>query len=316
MKKRLAIYPGSFNPFHKGHLDILLKAEELFDFVIVAIGTNPEKNSDEKFDRLKTLQHQLPLNTVEQFSGFLVDYIHEKEDQGYDVTIVRGLRNGADLDYEVNQLRVMKDQKPDLKIVFIPCDGRFEHISSSMIRNMEKIQEGSGSEYVVKPEMFDERNEVFAPRLKMSERYNYPKLIEKYDLDKVESYFLEMINNPKKNFDHSLIGWIKKDLEDGNYIDLVFNHLHPILREQFLKEECKIEIKISEDLNNASVVNHLMDWAKMIEKDKEEKKDEWVEFDYIPGYKFKNVKFVSTDIANEDLGSLSFTLKYEQIEKI
>jgi hypothetical protein len=71
------------------------------------------------------------------------------------VTIVRGLRNGADLDYEVNQLRVMKDQKPDIKMIFIPCDIRFEHISSSMIRAMEKIQEGSASEYFVKPEMFE-----------------------------------------------------------------------------------------------------------------------------------------------------------------
>ena len=315
MKKRLAIYPGSFNPFHKGHLDILLKAEDLFDFVIVAIGTNPEKNSDEKFDRLKTLQHQLPLNTVEQFSGFLVDYIHEKEEQGYDVTIVRGLRNGADLDYEVNQLRVMKDQKPDVKIVFIPCDGRFEHISSSMIRNMEKIQEGSGSEYIVKPEMFDERNEIFAPRLKMSGRYNYPKLIENYDLVKVKSYFLEMIDNPEKNYDHSIIEWIKKSLEEENYIDLVFNHLHPILREDFLKEECKIEIKISTDLNDASVAKHILDWTKMHQKATEEK-DEWVEFNYIPGYKFKNVKFIPSESEEENLDSLSFTLKYEQIEKL
>lgn len=152
--KKIGIFTGTFNPFTKGHLNILQQAEAIFDEVIVVIGTNPEKDVDEKLDRLKTLQHQLPLNKIEQFSGFLVDYIHEKEKRGYDVTIVRGLRNGADLDYEINQLRVMKDQKPDIKIVFIPCDRSFEHISSSMVRSLEKIQKGSASEYIVKPEMF------------------------------------------------------------------------------------------------------------------------------------------------------------------
>lgn len=162
MKKRLAVYPGSFNPFHKGHLDILKKAEAIFDEVVVAIGVNPEKKVDEKINKLETLRFQLPGKKVEEFSGFLVDYIQQKEEVGYDVTLVRGLRNGADLDYEINQLRVMKDQRPDIKMVFIPCDIKFEHISSSMIRAMEKIQEGSASEYLVKPEMIESPIDEYA----------------------------------------------------------------------------------------------------------------------------------------------------------
>lgn len=152
MKKRLAIYPGSFNPFTKGHFDILAKAEAIFDEVVIVVGNNPEKNNS-GFDLLKTLQFQLPEKKIERFSGFLVDYVYQKEGEGYDVTIVRGLRNGADLDYEINMLRVLEDQKPDIKMVFLPCNRKFEHISSSMVRAMEKIQEGAASEYVVKPEV-------------------------------------------------------------------------------------------------------------------------------------------------------------------
>jgi pantetheine-phosphate adenylyltransferase len=174
MKKKLAIYPGSFNPFHKGHLEILKKAEAIFDEVIVAIGTNPDKKIDEKINRLETLRFQLPGKKVEQFSGFLSDYVQDKEDEGYNVTIVRGLRNGADLNYETNQLRVMLDQKPDLKMIFIPCDVRFEHVSSSMIRAMEKIQEGSASEYIVKPEMFEDPNDEYAKK-QIYEAYGKPK---------------------------------------------------------------------------------------------------------------------------------------------
>jgi len=151
--KRLAIYPGSFNPMTIGHLSILEKAEAIFDEVIIAIGVNPEKKVDEKISRLETLKRQLPPNKkVEEFKGFLVDYVNKKVEEGYDVTVVRGLRNGADLDFEVNQLRVMEDQDPRIKMVFIPCDRRYEHVSSSMVRAMEKIQEGSASEYIMKPE--------------------------------------------------------------------------------------------------------------------------------------------------------------------
>ena len=152
-KIKLAVYPGSFDPFHIGHLDIFLKAEEIFDEVVVAIGKNPEKEKCEKINRLETIKLQLPGRKVEEFDGFLVDYIYKKQDEGYDVTVVKGLRNCADFDYEINQLRIMKDQCPSIKMIFIPCESRLAHISSTAVRLMEKIQEGSASEYIVKPEM-------------------------------------------------------------------------------------------------------------------------------------------------------------------
>lgn len=154
--KRIAIYPGSFNPLHKGHLDIILKAEKIFDKVIVAIGSNSNKpkpinpQSGLPINRVETLKKQIQGFYIEEYKGFLTDYIYKLEKDGNDVTVVRGLRNGIDLDYEVNQLRVLQDLKHDVKMVFIPCDVKYEHISSSMIRTLENIQEGSASEYIAK----------------------------------------------------------------------------------------------------------------------------------------------------------------------
>ena len=67
-----------------------------------------------------------------------------------DVTVIRGLRNGHDLDYEANQLSFLKEIKPDIKVVYIPCDKKYEHISSSAIRSLEKFDEKLSKQYLVK----------------------------------------------------------------------------------------------------------------------------------------------------------------------
>jgi len=143
-KPRIGIYAGSFNPFHHGHLNILEKAERIFDKIIVARGINPEKDNQLTNKRPTGV---LKYRQVEGFTGLLTDYITSKEEHA-DITLIRGLRNGDDLAYEVNQQRFMEDMKPNLKVVFIRCDMQFEHISSSAIRNLEKISKGLGDKYV------------------------------------------------------------------------------------------------------------------------------------------------------------------------
>lgn len=140
----IGVYPGSFYPFHNGHLNILEKAEKVFDKVIIARGVNPDKDDINK----NTIQSNvLKYRQVENFQGFLTKYLTSKE-KYMDVTLVRGLRNGDDLDYEVNQLRFMEDMKDNLKVVFLPCDKEYEHISSSSIKNLDKIDPDFSKKYM------------------------------------------------------------------------------------------------------------------------------------------------------------------------
>lgn len=142
-RPNIGLYPGSFNPFHNGHLNILQKGEQIFDKVIVARGINPNKKDVDMSElHLKVLKYR----QTDTYSGFLTHYLTRKE--GYaNVTLIRGLRNGDDLDYEVNQLRFMEDMKPDIKLVFITCDKEFEHISSTALKNLNKLDPSFSDKY-------------------------------------------------------------------------------------------------------------------------------------------------------------------------
>lgn len=151
--KTIAIYPGSFNPIHIGHINILEKAERIFGRgnVVTAIGINPDKvNADgttkwqhevylvEQTHKTKVISQKIN-RTVITYSKFLHELIEDYEKDGYNVVIIRGLRNGVDLDYEVNQMRFINDFKKDINVVYITCDQEFEHISSSAIRKIEQF---------------------------------------------------------------------------------------------------------------------------------------------------------------------------------
>ena len=154
MKKKIALFVGSFSPFHIGHLNIVEKSEDIFGKgnVIVCFGINPKKVAPEKLDQyisnveVKASELRAKIDRpVEIYTGFLHDFINELEEKGNDVVVVRGLRNGDDLDYEINQLRFINDFKKDVKTIFIACDREYEHISSTAIN---KLEEFGGKEIV------------------------------------------------------------------------------------------------------------------------------------------------------------------------
>lgn len=133
----IAIYAGSFNPFHLGHMNILKKAENIFDKVIIAKGRNDSKEINEIIfeGEFKKLQNLFPTKEILTYRGLLTNLLKEQEGR---ITLIRGLRNGFDLEAENTLMCYMKDLYPELKVIYIPCDREFEHISSSAIRSLEK----------------------------------------------------------------------------------------------------------------------------------------------------------------------------------
>ena len=138
---KIGLYAGSFNPFHLGHYNILLKAEKIFDEVCLGFGNNPEKKSEKSYPVPTTLFDKKILF----YDGLLTDLIDSMDG---DVTLIRGLRNSTDLQYELTQYRYLQELMPGIKVISIFCDKEFEHISSSAIRNLEKY--GKGEQYLLK----------------------------------------------------------------------------------------------------------------------------------------------------------------------
>lgn len=147
--KTIGVYAGSFNPFHRGHFNIALQASELFDTVIIAVGRNPDKDSIVKeslpTDKLAVLGFKM-----EDFSGLLIDYLKQVESRNEGkVFLIRGLRNGDDLQHEQNQLQFLKNSFISLRTAFFICDKKMEHISSSALRALKQISDTEYNKYVL-----------------------------------------------------------------------------------------------------------------------------------------------------------------------
>jgi len=141
-RPKVGVYAGSFNPFHIGHMNVLEQAEKIFDKVIVAIGYNPQK-SQEKF--CWHPYEVLPYHETYRYGSLLPDYL--KTLDYADVTLIRGLRNGYDLQYEMNQLRFLEDYECKVPVAYFVCNKEFAHISSSDLRGLSKFDNGDINRY-------------------------------------------------------------------------------------------------------------------------------------------------------------------------
>lgn len=133
-KPRIAVYAGSFNPFHIGHKSILDQAEKNFDKVIVAVGINRSKTNTPRIG--PKLSDSLPYNQIVFYDKSLPNLINSFD---YPVTVIRGLRNGDDLQYEQNLRQTLRDFDKDINIAYFLCNPEHGHISSSMIREIATI---------------------------------------------------------------------------------------------------------------------------------------------------------------------------------
>ena len=135
-KKRIAVFPGSFDPITKGHEDIVLRGARLFDELIVAVGENDNKNYlFDKQQRLawirETFRNEARVR-VESYTGLTVDFCIEAG-AGY---MIRGLRNPADLEFEKAVAQANQKMRPDIETVFLLTQPELSCISSSIVRDV------------------------------------------------------------------------------------------------------------------------------------------------------------------------------------
>lgn len=137
--ERIAVYPGTFDPFTNGHLSIVRRGLEVFDKIIVGVardsGKNPLFNLDERVAMIKDVfrgQHRVE---VESFSGLLVDYVPTKGAN----TILRGMRAVSDFEYEFQMALMNRKIKPSIHTVFMMTDYRWLYISSTIVKDVARL---------------------------------------------------------------------------------------------------------------------------------------------------------------------------------
>jgi pantetheine-phosphate adenylyltransferase len=147
LRPRIAVYPGSFNPFHHGHLSILRQAERSFDKVVISVGINRRKSgsADSAHERFADLQSRLCFHEVALFDGLLSRFL---DGLGYEAAVVRGVRDGTDLEAELRYVRFLNELRPDTNVVWIGCEAELQHLSSSAVRELESFESGAGDRYL------------------------------------------------------------------------------------------------------------------------------------------------------------------------
>lgn len=157
---RRALYSGSFDPMTNGHLDILSQACRLFDEIVVAIGVHPGKSGlfgfEERVDLIARCAPQDAAVRVVSFDGLVVDAARREGA----VALVRGLRDGTDLDYEMQMAGMNGVMAPDIPTLFLPAGPRVRPITATLVRQIARMG-GDVSAFVPGP-VADALNRKFA----------------------------------------------------------------------------------------------------------------------------------------------------------
>ena len=149
--KRIGVFPGSFDPFTKGHEDIVRRFIPVFDEIIVAVGVNTSKKymftQESRTNHIKTLFANEESVSVESFTGLTVDFCKAKKAQ----YLLRGIRNATDADYE-RSIAQMNKSLYTIETLFLMCDPALAPINSSIIREIKR-NNGDISAFVTNDEL-------------------------------------------------------------------------------------------------------------------------------------------------------------------
>lgn len=147
--KKIAVFPGSFDPITVGHVDIVLRSLDLFDEIIIAIGVNSQKNSlyplAERLGFLNKVFANYPKIKIEHFEGLTIHFCQQRKVQ----YIIRGIRNAADFEYEKTIAHLNNEMEPSVETILMLTKPNLGHISSTIVREIIRGK-GDVSKFVPK----------------------------------------------------------------------------------------------------------------------------------------------------------------------
>lgn len=139
MKKSTVVYPGFFDPFTLGHQDIVVRATEVFEEVVVAVAKDSPKVSlfsfPERFEMAVEIFKDTKNVKVDSFDGLLINYMKKNGDK----VLLRGLRTVSDFEYEFQMAQANKTLDASVETFFMMTDSRYSYLSSTLIREIARL---------------------------------------------------------------------------------------------------------------------------------------------------------------------------------
>jgi len=135
---QIAVYPGTFDPITNGHIDIIERALQLFQHIVIAVAPNPKKTPlfdlRERLEMIQDATKEMSGLSIEPFEGLLVHYLHRKAA----LAIIRGVRAVSDFEYEFQMALMNRQLDSRIETVFLMPSKEFTYLSSSLIKEVAR----------------------------------------------------------------------------------------------------------------------------------------------------------------------------------